>query len=111
MIDMVPVTVNWLVTVKGCAAGMIPNGMAPTQFAARMNVNAVNIHGRYLRPSLPILWIDTFARKPVRYSTAICQRPGTSCRFRPPHMKATITPRTTSIHSAELVNWNGLAAS
>ena len=59
----------------------------------------------------PMLCIDTLSRKPVRYSTAICQRPGTSWRLVPPSMNSTITARTTNIHSAELVNWNGLAAS
>ena len=46
VIDITPVTVNWLVTVKGCAPGMIASGIAPIQFENRMNTNAVNTHGR-----------------------------------------------------------------
>src|SRR5574339_1282190 len=50
-------------------------------------------------------------RNPVTTSTAACQRPGTSfCRV-PPHMNHRIAPSTISIHRAELVNWNGVAAS
>ena len=41
--------------------------------------------------------------KPVRPSTAICQRPGTSCRFIPVAMKAKISMSATSIHSELLV--------
>ena len=44
-IDSTPVTVNWLVTVKGCAPGTIPNGIAPMTLANRMKVKAVNTHG------------------------------------------------------------------
>src|SRR5678816_1005660 len=49
--------------------------------------------------------------KPVTDSTAACQRPGTSWRLVPPHMNSRIAASTASIHSAELVNWNGLAVS
>ena len=47
----------------------------------------------------------------IRLSTAACQRPGTRSRFNPPHMKKRIEPRTTSIHNAELVKWNGVPSS
>src|SRR6478735_6626859 len=49
-------------------------------------------------------------RNPVMTSTAACQRPGTSWRLVPPHMNSRIAASTISIHSAELVNWNGVAA-
>src|SRR4249920_2936017 len=45
MIDSTPVTVNWLVTVNGCAPGTIASGSAPIQFENKMNMNAVNTHG------------------------------------------------------------------
>ena len=41
--------------------------------------------------------------KPVRPSTAICQRPGTSWRFMPPSMNSQITASASTIHSALLV--------
>src|SRR6478735_8465563 len=49
-------------------------------------------------------------RNPVMTSTAACQRPGTSWRLVPPHMNSTIAASTISIQNAELVNWNGVAA-
>ena len=41
--------------------------------------------------------------KPVKVSTVICQRPGTSSRFMPPSTKMKSTTVVISIHSAELV--------
>ena len=54
MIDIVPVTVNWLVTVNGCAPGTIAERHRADPVGERMNMKAVNTHGRYLRPSGPI---------------------------------------------------------
>src|SRR5690606_23654724 len=110
MIDSMPVMVNWLVTVNGCAP-RIANGIAPIQLAARMKMNAVNTHGRYLRPSGPMLARVMLSTNPVSPSTAACQRPGTNCRLNPPHMNTKIAPSTISIHRAELVNRNGDASS
>ena len=42
--------------------------------------------------------------KPVKPSTAICQRPGTCCCFMPPIMNTNSATAATIIHSAELVN-------
>ena len=36
MIASTPVTVNWLVTVKGCAASTIPKGIMPMKLENRM---------------------------------------------------------------------------
>jgi hypothetical protein len=41
--------------------------------------------------------------KPVTPSTAICQRPGTSSRFIPPHMKTQKAPNTRIMNNEELV--------
>src|SRR5207302_11449466 len=46
--------------------------------------------------------------KPIRPSTATCQRPGMSSRLIPPNMKNQIVPSTISVHSALLVKTNGL---
>ncbi len=71
-------------------------------------MNTVNTHGTYLRPSGPTLVSSIEVMKPVTPSTAICQRPGTSSRLRPPTMNAQIAASTISIHKALLVNANGL---
>jgi hypothetical protein len=41
--------------------------------------------------------------KPVKPSTAACQRPGTSSRFMPPSMNSHSAPSVITIHRAELV--------
>ena len=46
MIDIAPVTVNWLVTVNGCPPGTTANGIAPRILANSMKMKAVNTHGR-----------------------------------------------------------------
>ena len=111
MIAITPVTVNWLVTVKGWTPGMIPNGIMPIRLANRMKMKTVNTQGTYLRPSGPTLVSSIEVMKPVMPSTATCQRPGTSSRFIPPSMNTQIEPSTISIHSALLVNTNGLPSS
>ncbi len=88
MIASTPVTVNWLVTVKGWTPGMIPNGIMPIRLANRTKMKTVNTQGTYLRPSGPTLVSSMLVMKPVIPSTAICQRPGTSSRFMPPIMNA-----------------------
>lgn len=40
---------------------------------------------------------------PVMYSTAICQRPGTTCRFIPPITKMNRATVEIAIHMDELV--------
>ena len=107
MIAMIPVTVNWLVTVKGWAPTRA-KGIIPSRLANRMNMKTVNTQGMYLRPSGPILVVTIEVTKPVTPSTATCQRPGTSSRFIPPSMKIQISARTTSIHKALLVKTNGV---
>ena len=73
-----------------------------------MKMKAVNTHGRYFLPSGPMLTLTMSSTKPIRPSTATCQRPGISSRFMPPNMNSQIVPRTISIHSALLVKTNGL---
>ena len=68
----------------------------------------MKIHGTYLRAfGTDVRCQAMSSTKPVRLSTAVCQRPGTSWRFVPPHMNSMIATATIAIHSAELVNWNG----
>ena len=68
MIAMIPVTVNWLVTVKGWAPTRA-NGIMPSRLANRMNMKTVNTQGMYLRPSGPMLVVTIELTKPVTPST------------------------------------------
>src|SRR5262249_37846225 len=106
--DMTPVKVNWLVTVNGCAAATMPNGMLPMRFANSRKMKAVNPDGRYCPPSGPMLAWTMSSTNPISPSTMTCQRPGISSRRMPPNMNSQIVTRTISVHSALLVNTNGL---
>ena len=71
-------------------------------------MKAVKTQGRYFLPSGPMLAWTMSSTKPIRPSTATCQRPGTSSRFIPPNMNSQIVASTISVHSALLVKTNGL---
>src|SRR4051812_8623202 len=77
MIAITPVTVNWLVTVKGCAPTNA-KGIRPNRLANRMKVKMVKTQGTNLRPSGPTLVDSIEVTNPVIPSTMTCQRPGTS---------------------------------
>ena len=97
------VMVRWLVTVNGCTPGTIPNGIIPMKFAIRMNMNSENTKGTYFLPSGPTLEVSILLTKPATPSTAICQRPGTSSRFIPPHMNSHKAPNTRIMNNEEFV--------
>ncbi len=54
-------------------------------------------------PSGPIFTFTISSMKPVTPSTAICQRPGTSCRFMPINMKPATSASAISSQSELLV--------
>jgi len=54
-------------------------------------------------PSGPIFDVSIELTKPVKPSTAACQRPGTRSRFIPPIMKIHSATSVATIHKAELV--------
>ena len=98
-----PVAVKWLVGVKGCRPGISASGTRPSRFAKRMNENSEKMYGTYFLPAGPTLAASRLSIKPVRLSTAICQRPGTSWRLLPPATNTSSATTVIAIHSAELV--------
>ena len=62
-------------------------------------MNSEKTYGTNFLPSGPMLTLTMSSTKPVKPSTATCQRPGTSSRFMPPHEHRRSAPSATSIHS------------
>ena len=77
-----PVKLNWLVVAKGVQAGDDRERQKPRQVRHQdESVSSEDVR-RELRPSGPMFTSTMSSMKPVRPSTAICQRPGTGCLFR-----------------------------
>ena len=94
MIASTPVTVKWLVTVKGCTPDDAERQHAEHVGDQDEHEQREDVGRELALPFGPIFASIMLVTKPVKLSTAICQRPGTSSRFMPPSMN---THSTTSV--------------
>ncbi len=102
MIASTPVAVKWLVKVKGCRP-ITPSGSRPRKLASRMNMNSEKTYGIYFLPPSPTFASSRLLMKVVKYSTAACQRPGTSSRFMPTETNTVSTAAAATMYSALFV--------
>ena len=96
-----PVTVSWLVTANGWLPTKRDRHHAEEVGEQDEHEQREDI-GTNLRPFGPMFVSIMSVTKPVKPSTATCQRPGHDSRFMPPSMKATRATNVSAIHSARI---------